>query len=132
MANIEETKKIIDEVQIMLDKIALLNYKRHNSKDLLDNISIIQEQLDNQININLPIYYEETEKEVKVKFWIHYNELDEYNINELVIFKDLKRLSIDMKYGNIHFYEEYDMRRDPIICNTINKENYYSISTQSR
>ena len=130
MNNTPECLKKISSIQLLLDQMALANYKRTNSSELLDIISSIQEALDNQKDIELPVTIEEDNKEIKFNFWVYYNELEDFNNNEVVISKDLTGLSIDSTYGQIHFYEVFNMKKGRIENEYIDEDNYYRISTK--
>ena len=128
MNNTPECLEQIPKIQIILDKIALLNYRRRGSSDLLDTICLIQNSLDNQKSINLPVHIDENKENIRFNFWIYYNELDEFNTNEVIISKDLKTMSIDITYGSFHFYEKYYMKSNVVEKEHLNNKKYYPMS----
>ena len=126
----------ITTIKNMLEKMALMNQKRNNSSDLLDIIAIICNELDKQNSNELPLHIKQTKNYINFNFWTYYDEFKDFCDNRVIISKDLKKLYIERDYGQIHFYDNFEInncaikKKNAIVKteNMDNQNNYYQMS----
>ena len=137
MEQLEKREIQIEKMRLILDKIVLLAYRKHNSSELLDVISFIYENLEKQKDLELPISFKKDNRQTEFNFWAYYDEFDDYCNNRVVVSKDLKEFFVEIGYGNFSFCEEYFVKYDSVRKATelpqklIGKnDRYYSISAR--